>query len=62
MTTPNILWITTDQQRYDTIQALGNEHIHTPNLDRLCAEGTGFSHAYSQSPICTPSRDRKSVV
>ncbi len=53
---PNILWITTDQQRYDTIHALGNEHIRTPNLDRLCAEGTAFTHAYCQNPICTPSR------
>ena len=40
---PNILWITTDQQRYDTIGALGNPHIHTPNLDRLCAEGVAFT-------------------
>jgi len=53
---PNILWICTDQQRYDTIHALGNEHIRTPNLDRLLAEGIAFSRAYSQSPICTPSR------
>jgi hypothetical protein len=36
---PNILWITTDQQRGDTIQALGNAYIRTPNLDRPCAEG-----------------------
>ena len=55
-TRPNILWICTDQQRYDTIHALGNEHIRTPNLDRLVAEGVAFSRAYSQSPICTPSR------
>jgi arylsulfatase len=53
---PNILWICTDQQRWDTIHALGNEHVHTPNLDRLVAEGTAFTHAYCQSPICTPSR------
>ena len=53
---PNILWICTDQQRYDTIRALGNSHIRTPNLDRLCADGTAFSRAYCQSPICTPSR------
>ncbi|MCZ6634196.1 MAG: sulfatase-like hydrolase/transferase, partial [bacterium] len=53
---PNVLWICTDQQRYDTIQALGNEHIQTPNLDRLCAEGVAFTHAHCQSPICTPSR------
>ena len=53
---PNILWICTDQQRYDTIHALGNRAIHTPNLDRLCREGTAFTRAYCQSPICTPSR------
>jgi arylsulfatase A-like enzyme len=53
---PNILWYCTDQQRFDTIAALGNPHIHTPNLDRLVAEGTAFTHAYCQSPICTPSR------
>jgi arylsulfatase len=55
-TKPNILWICTDQQRYDTIHALGNQHIRTPNLDRLIDEGVGFLNAYSQSPICTPSR------
>ncbi len=53
---PDILWICTDQQRYDTIHALGNSHIRTPNLDRLVAEGVAFTNAYSQSPICTPSR------
>jgi len=37
---PNILWIITDQERDDTIQALGNAHIRTPNLDRPCAEDT----------------------
>jgi arylsulfatase A-like enzyme len=53
---PNILWICTDQQRYDTIHALGNKYIRTPNLDRLVATGTAFEHAYCQTPICTPSR------
>jgi arylsulfatase A-like enzyme len=53
---PNILWICSDQQRWDTIHSLGNPHIHTPNLDRLVAEGVAFTHAYCQSPICTPSR------
>lgn len=56
ITMPNILWICTDQQRYDTIHALGNEYINTPNLDRLCKEGVAFTTAYSQSPVCTPSR------
>ena len=53
---PNILWYTTDQQRFDTIAALGNPHVVTPTLDRMTAEGTAFTHAYCQSPICTPSR------
>ncbi len=55
-TPPNILWICADQQRFDTIGALGNPHVHTPNLDRLVAEGVAFTHAHCQSPICTPSR------
>ncbi|MGC9521919.1 MAG: sulfatase family protein [Anaerolineae bacterium] len=53
---PNVLWICTDQQRFDTIGALGNDAIRTPNLDRLAAEGVAFTRAYCQCPICTPSR------
>ncbi|UCC97627.1 MAG: sulfatase-like hydrolase/transferase [Phycisphaerales bacterium] len=53
---PNILWICTDQQRFDTIHALGNNHIRTPNIDKLIATGTAFTRAHCQSPICTPSR------
>ena len=53
---PNILWYCTDQQRFDTIAALGNKHIRTPNLDRFVAESATFTHAFCQSPICTPSR------
>jgi arylsulfatase A-like enzyme len=53
---PNILWICTDQQRFDTIHALGNNHIRTPNLDRLAKEGVSFENAYCQCPVCTPSR------
>ena len=56
MTAPNVLWICTDQQRYDTIGALNNPHVSTPNIDRLVAEGVAFDLAYCQSPICTPSR------
>ena len=55
-TKPNILWICTDQQRFDTIRGLGNDHIRTPNLDRLLGEGVSFDRAYCQSPVCTPSR------
>jgi len=53
---PNILWICTDQQRYDTIAALGNQHVSTPHVDRLVNGGVAFTRAYCQSPICTPSR------
>lgn len=53
---PNILWYCTDQQRFDTIGALGNPHVQTPVLDELVRTGTAFTHAYCQSPICTPSR------
>jgi arylsulfatase A-like enzyme len=53
---PNILWYCTDQQRFDTIAALGNDVIRTPTVDRLVGEGVAFTNAYCQSPICTPSR------
>ena len=56
MRRPNILWICTDQQRYDTIGALGNPHVSTPNIDRLARQGVAFERAWCQSPICTPSR------
>ena len=52
---PNILWLCADQMRYDTVRALGNEYIDTPNLDRLCREGVAFDKAYVQNPVCTPS-------
>lgn len=53
---PNILWYCADQMRSDTIRALGNPHINTPTLDRLVASGTAFTNAYTQAPVCTPSR------
>ena len=53
---PNILWLTSDQQRWDTIHALGNPNIDTPNLDKLCAQGVAFTRAYCQNPICTQPR------
>ncbi len=52
----NIVWFCTDQQRWDTIHSLGNPYIHTPNIDRLVEEGVAFTRAYTQAPICTPSR------
>lgn len=53
---PNILFIMTDQQRWDCVGANGNAIIKTPNLDRLAARGANFSHAFVASPVCVPSR------
>ncbi|HWL54922.1 MAG TPA: sulfatase-like hydrolase/transferase [Chthoniobacteraceae bacterium] len=53
---PNILWITTDRQRRNTLGCYGNPLVTTPNLDRLAAEGVVMEEAWCQSPICAPSR------
>lgn len=53
---PNIFLIMTDQQRFDTIAALGNRLIRTPALDRLCAAGTAFTRAYTPVPVCVGAR------
>ncbi|NLF93361.1 MAG: sulfatase-like hydrolase/transferase [Oligosphaeraceae bacterium] len=53
---PNILLLFTDMQRFDTIGALNNPLIQTPNLDRLAREGTAFTSAYSPCPVCVPAR------
>jgi arylsulfatase A-like enzyme len=53
---PNVLLIVTDDQRPDTIHALGNTYIDTPNLDRLVAEGSAFTRAIAAIPHCMPSR------
>jgi arylsulfatase A-like enzyme len=52
----NILLITTDQQRADTIAAWGNKVISTPVLDRLAADGTSFVTCRTQNPYCQPAR------
>lgn len=57
---PNILFFFTDDQRFDTIRALGNDRIVTPNMDRLVARGTAFTHAHipcgTSGAVCMPSR------
>ena len=53
---PNILLITTDQQRYDTLGVHGADWMKTPNLDALAKRGALFTHAYTQNPVCIPSR------
>ena len=57
---PNVLFIFTDDQRWDTIGALGNPEIKTPNTDRLVDEGFTFDNAYCMGSmvgaVCLPSR------
>ena len=57
---PNILFIVTDDQRFDTIHALGNKEIITPNLDKLAKRGTSFVRAHiaggTCGAVCMPSR------
>jgi arylsulfatase len=53
---PNIILIVTDQERYDTIGALGFDWMQTPNLDRLMNEGVSFDRCYCTAPSCAPSR------
>lgn len=52
----NIIFIETDQQRYDTIAAQGNPHMITPNLDRLVREGVSFTNAFCCGATCISSR------
>ena len=52
----NILFIMTDEQRYDCVAANGNPHIRTPNLDRLADESANLSNCFVQAPLCVPSR------
>jgi len=53
---PNIILIITDQQRFDTIRALGFPYMTTPNLDRLVTEGVTFTNCFVTAPSCAPSR------
>lgn len=57
---PNIIVIETDDQTYTAIHALGNDEIHTPNMDRLVKMGTSFSNAYNMGAwngaVCIASR------
>jgi arylsulfatase A-like enzyme len=57
---PNVLFLFTDDQRADTIRALGNPHVETPVLDALAESGFAFRNAYCMGgdvpAVCTPSR------
>jgi len=54
---PNILLLLTDQQRFDTIKALGSAFsARTPHMDGLARAGVSFDQAYCTAPVCSPSR------
>ena len=57
---PNVVVMITDDQRFDTIRALGNENIVTPNMDSIVQNGVSFTHAYimgsMNGAVCMPSR------
>uniref|UniRef100_UPI00321723D1 sulfatase family protein n=1 Tax=uncultured Draconibacterium sp. TaxID=1573823 RepID=UPI00321723D1 len=53
---PNILFILTDDQRWDALGYSGNKIIETPEMDRLATEGVYFGNAFVTTPICAASR------
>ena len=56
MSRPNIILITTDQQRGDCLSINGHPELRTPFLDSLAARGVNFRRAYSTCPVCIPAR------
>ena len=60
MSRPNILFLLSDEHGFRYVGHLpedkGGEPVHTPAFDRLAAQGTVFTNAYCQMPLCTPSR------
>ena len=55
-TSPNILFVFSDQQRWDTLGCYGQRLDTTPNLDRMAAEGVRFDNAFTCQPVCGPAR------
>ena len=53
---PNIIFIVTDDQRWDMLGCAGNQIIQTPNIDKMASSGVRFSHAFVTTPICAASR------
>ena len=53
---PNILLVTTDQQRYDTTGPRAPSFMRTPHFDHICREGITFERAYADCPVCAPAR------
>jgi arylsulfatase A-like enzyme len=55
-TRPNVLIFCVDEMRADHLSPAGNPIVQTPNLERLAARGTLFTHGYCNNPICMPAR------
>jgi arylsulfatase A-like enzyme len=55
-TKPNVLYILTDDQRWDALGLAGSKHLKTPHIDRLGQEGVFFSNAFCTTSLCSPSR------
>ncbi len=53
---PNIIFLLTDDQRDNTLGAMGHPFVKTPHLDRLMQSSVQFRNAYIASPVCSPSR------
>jgi len=53
---PNILLFIADDMTFNDAGALGNPQVHTPNLDRLAEQGTTFTHMYTATAMCSPTR------
>ena len=53
---PNILFLMSDQQRWDLAGFAGNPVVRTPHLDRLAANAVVFDNCYTPSPVCIPAR------
>ncbi len=53
---PNVLFILTDDQRYDALSCMGHQSLKTPNIDRLASEGLLFKNHFCTTSLCSPSR------
>ncbi len=53
---PNVLFLTSDQQRFDCLGVNSHGYVKTPNIDRLAAEGVNLTGCYVNNPVCMPSR------
>ncbi len=53
---PNVVFILTDDQRWDCLSAAGHPFLETPHLDRLANEGVRFANAFVTTSLCSPSR------